>query len=173
MNYLEILTVGNGSKKYPGDFTKKEIKIIKYNCRGKILHLFSGCSLIGHERIDYACKEATKNIDVFEYLENCNKKFNTVIIDAPYNEIFAKKYQKIGNTPRQFIIFADAKGTIRLFDMIRKIEPEIIILKSWHYYTMKSYYFKKGYLCYPGRGRKSTILLIFSKEKTNNIKRFL
>ena len=157
---LEIITVGNGSKEYPGDFTKKEIDIILDELEYPVLNLFSGKSNIGTTRIDY--KYGTINIDVFDYLEYC-PYFSTVIVDAPYNKKFADIYQKIGGTPKQFIIFANTKKTTELFDKIRLISPEIIILKSWNYYVPNGYALKKGYLCYAGGYRKPTILLILHK----------
>ncbi len=159
---LEIINVGNGTKEYPGNFTKKEIQIIRYACKGRSLHLFSGKSSIGNIRVDF--KYGNIKSDVFEYLEQCSRDFDTVILDPPYNQKFGDKYQKIGDTPKQFVIFANTKDTTRLWDLIReKINPEIIILKSWNYYIPKGYKLQKGYLCYAGGYRKPTILLIFKK----------
>jgi len=167
MKNLEIIPVGNGSNKYPGNFTKKENKIIIENCslKGNVLHLFSGKSKIGNVRVDFEFGNCT--IDVFNYLNNINSvkdcNFKTVIIDAPYNQKFANKYKKLGNTSKQFIIFANTLQTTILWNKIREINPDIIILKSWNYYIPKGYNLKKGYLCYPGGYRKSTILLIMKK----------
>jgi len=122
---FKLIKVGNGNNNYPGNFAKKELKIIKYNSIGRITNLFSGDSKFGHFRIDFNNKNTTHNQDVFSWLENltdCFKIFyqQTVIIDAPYNQKFADKYQKIGNTPKQFIIFADTKNTTKLFALIKK-----------------------------------------------------
>lgn len=161
---IEIIKVGNGSKNYPGNFTKKEITIIKKWTIGKTLNLFSGKSEIGNIRIDFTYGNLKGNVfDILEKTEFNN--FDTVIIDAPYNQKFANKYQKIGNTQKQFIIFASTKLTTELFKLIKtKINPLIIILKSWNYYIPKGYYLEKGYLCYPGGFRKSTILEILKKK---------
>jgi len=40
------------------------------------------------------------------------------------------------------------------------LKPNRIILKSWNYYIPKGYILNKGFLCYAGGYRKSTILLI-------------
>ena len=166
-NKIDIINVGNGSNEYFGNFTKKENKIILENCTGKILNLFSGKSKIGNIRIDF--KFGNYNIDVFDYLNDINEirkhNFKTVIIDASYNQKFGNKYQQFGNTPKQFIIFANTKDTTKLFNIItKKIKPNIIILKSWNYYIPKGYFLKKGYLCYAGGFRKSTLLLILMKK---------
>lgn len=163
---LKIINVGNGNKEYPGNFTLREIEIITRNMCRLTLHLFSGKSVLGGIRVDF--KYGNIRMDVFEYLESfVNLNATTVIIDAPYNQRFADKYQKLGNTAKQFIIFANAKKTTELFKLIReKINPKIIIIKSWNYYIPKGYYLKKGYLCYAGGYRKPTILLIIYKKQT-------
>ena len=164
MSNLEIITVGNGNNKYFGNFTAKERNIILKNCTGKILNLFSRKSKIGHTRIDFEFGNCT--MDVFDYLNYITllkNYFETIIIDAPYNQKFGNKYQKIGNTPKQFIIFANTRQTTILWNKIIELNPKIIILKSWNYYIPKGYQLKKGYLCYPGGYRKSTLLLIMSK----------
>jgi len=165
---LELIKVSNGTKEYPGNFTKQEIYIIKENIKGLTLHLFSGKSDIGNLRIDYTySNECNCTMNVFDYLDDIehikDDCFKTIIIDAPYNQKFANKYQKIGNTPKQFIIFANTKDTTILFNKVIEINPEIIILKSWNYYIVKGYKLKKGYICYPGGYRKSTLLIIMEK----------
>ena len=164
MDRLKIINVGNGSKEYPGNFTKKEIKIIKKYIIGYSLHLFSGRSLIGNIRVDFSCKEANYNWDVFKFLEKNTKSYNTIIIDAPYNQKFADKYNKFNKIDeKQFIIFADTPKTTKLFNEIKRINPEIVILKSWNYYLLKGYKLLKGFVCYAGGYRKSTFLLIMKK----------
>jgi len=168
---IKLIKIGNGSKDYPGNFTKFEKEIIIENTLDFSLNLFSGNSIIGNIRVDYTSKNATHNCNVFDYLNHCiifNIKFNTIIIDAPYNDKFGNIYQKIGNTPKQFIIFASTKKTTELFEKIIKIAPEIIILKSWNYYCLKGYKIKECYVCYPGGYRKSTFLIVM--EKTENLR---
>lgn len=162
MNTLKILNVGNGTSDYPGNFTKEEIKIIRKNIIGRCLHLFSGKSDLGDVRVDYSYGNVKE--DVFAFLEINREKFRTVILDAPYNTKFADKYKKIGSTPEQFVIFANTRGTGILFKHIIKLNPEIIILKSRHYYIIKGYELLEGYCCYAGGYRKPTILLIMRKK---------
>lgn len=168
---IKLIKVGNGTSEYPGNFTKKENQIIKKNAKGRIINLFSGNSKIGNFRIDFSNSNATNNINVFEWLKSLNSSFKiyhnqTVIVDAPYNQKFGDKYQKLGNTQKQFIIFANAKDTTKLFDLIsEKINPKTIILKSWNYYCLKKYEIKECYVCYPGGYRKSTFLIIMKKKQ--------
>jgi len=50
---LKVISVGNGSKQYPGNFTLKEIKIIDIFLQSeKTLNLFSGKSKFGFNRVD-------------------------------------------------------------------------------------------------------------------------
>ena len=169
MTELELINVDNGNSDYPGSFTKKEQNIISEFCFGYVINLFSGKSEIGNMRIDLACKEANINADVFSYLENLKIRLegiNTVILDPPYNERFALKYHKLSGKEQneQFVIFANAKKTTKLFELIKeKLNPERIIMKSWNYYVPKGYSLKKGYVCYAGGYRKPTILLIMDR----------
>ena len=160
---MRLITVSNGNSEYPGNFTKEEIIIINKNILGNCLHLFSGKSDIGDIRVDY--KHGNVKSDVFLFLGYNQTHFDTILIDAPYNHKFASKYQELGTTPKQFIIFADAKKTTELFDIIDKSDPEVIILKSWNYYCLPRYEIKESYLCYPGGYRKSTILLIMKRKQ--------
>lgn len=168
-NYLKVIQVFNfiGYCNYPGCFTKEEIRIIKKNIVGKTLHLFSGESDIGDIRVDFSFGNIKQ--DVFEYLKNnlkCLKKMfkdQTIILDPPYNKNYANEYKELGDTPKQFVIFANNKETSLLFRQIKKIEPMIIIMKSWNYYIPEGYSLKEGYLCYSEGFRKPTILLIMKK----------
>ena len=155
---LKILNVGNGNNKYPGNFTKKEKKIIKYNCKGRVLNLFAGLSSIGTDKVDF--NNGNIKMDVFEFLKKNKIYYNTILLDAPFNDKFANIYKKLGNTPDQFIIFAMNRKTTELFNYIKKMNPERIIIKSWNYYIPEGYKLNKGYLCYAGGYRKPTILLI-------------
>ena len=163
---IELLKVSNGTADYPGDFTPEEIKIIHRSLSGRALHLFSGCSKIGHVRVDFSCKEATLNQDVFKYLSETKESFDIVILDPPYNKRFADRYQKIGETPDQFIIFANAKKTTELFNLIEKnIKPSKIIMKSWNYYVPRNFRENKCFVCYAGGYRKPTFLMICDRKQ--------
>lgn len=167
---LEIITANNCAE-YPGAFMKKEVEIIEKSAGGRILHLFSGASKIGHVRVDLFNENATHRMDVFEYLTENTEKFDTVILDPPYNERFAVKYQKLGKQSsigKQFVIFADTKKTTALFDAILKLTPQTIIMKSWQFYILKGYELRAGYVVYYGGYRKPTFLLIMKKRGTKN-----
>ncbi len=166
---LELVTVGRGETNYPGSFTKFDKRTIFAWAYGYTLHLFSGSSDIGKCRVDWHCKEATLNVDVFEFLEGIIDKPNfisTIILDPPYNESYAKKYSIIGHRKYyQFIMYTHAEITSHLFNMLRELAPNRIILKSWQYYIPKDYHLVKGYVCYPGGYKKSTFLLIMDRDR--------
>ena len=161
---IELLRISNGNNNYPGNFTKEEIEIMRINSKYPILHLFSGKSKIGTVKVDY--KYGDFKMDVFDYLEqHKDRKFKTIIIDAPYNKKFADIYEKLGDTGEQFIIFANAKKTTLLFDYIDRIDPDVIILKSWNYYCLERYKIRKCYICYAGGYRKSTFLIVMERKQ--------
>jgi hypothetical protein len=163
---MEIIKVSNGNNKFPRNFTLEERHIIQSNLKGKVLHLFSGKSIIGDVRIDLAQPEATHNINVFDFLNSNTEYFDTVILDPPYNQKFADKYDKLsGNKGNQLIIFASVEKTSELFKMITAMKPKYIIIKSWNYYVPKGYVDAGSYLCYAGGYRKSTILMICKKKE--------
>lgn len=166
---LEVITVDNGSSEYPGSFAKKEQEIIRVYMKEPCLHLFSGRSRIGSVRVDLSCDEATHKQDVFEYLEGCKEKFATVLLDPPYNDKFADKYEKLnikGDKGKQFVVFADSGRISRLFDLIVGLDPEIIIMKSWYYYVFRGYDILTGFVCYAGGYRRPCFLLV---EKRMNL----
>lgn len=160
---LELINVSIRHHEYYGNFTPQENKIIQFYAFGKILHLFSGKSNIGQYRVDFAFGNIKD--DVFNILPKLDEYFDTIIIDAPYNKQAGNKYQKIGNTPEQFIIFASIKKTSELFNHVKRLNPCRIILKSWNYYIPKGYRLLKGYVCYAGGYRKPTFLLILTRNE--------
>ena len=161
---MKIIKAGNCDHRYVGGFSKTEIEIIEKSSEGKVLHLFSGKSNIGQVRVDFSQPEATHNQDVFEFLSNCDEQFDTVLLDPPYNENYAEKYNKLsGGNTTQFVIFANAKKTTELFNLIIGLNPNSIIIRSWNYYVPHGYYDSGSYLVYFGGYRKPIILMICKK----------
>lgn len=76
--------MGINSSGYTGAFTKPVEKLIKETISGSVLHLFSGSSLIGDERIDISCPEATLNIPVEDFIFSDIRHWDWVILDPPY-----------------------------------------------------------------------------------------
>lgn len=171
---MKIITVGNsGAEDYPGNFTKEEDELIKANMIGKVLHLFSGRSLIGDIRVDFSQEEATIKSDVFEYLRtHQNEQVDTIVLDPPYNDRFADKYDKANKSgnkhqQKQFVIFANSRETTELFQLMAGLKPKRIIMKSWQYYNFSTYGYTDigSYICYAGGYRKPTFLMICEKAQ--------
>ena len=95
---VEIMGLGNNITGYPGAFTPVVNKIILSVVRGKILHLFSGVSTIGDERVDIERPEATRRQDVIEFIENDDRHWDFIILDPPYEIKRKSKLEEYGRT---------------------------------------------------------------------------
>ena len=81
---FEVLGMGMNTTGYPGAFTKPVQDIIKSVIYGKVLHLYSGSSLIGDERIDINHPNATRNMRVEDFLRGDNREWDWCLLDPPY-----------------------------------------------------------------------------------------
>ena len=81
---VEVTGLGMNRTGYPGAFTPTVKQIIENTIQGKILHLFSGQSLIGEERVDIEHKNATIKKDVKEFLRTDNRNWDWILLDPPY-----------------------------------------------------------------------------------------
>ncbi len=81
---LEALAPSAPLRDYPGAFPANVETIIKRLIESRVLHLFSGSSLIGDERIDIEHPNATKNINVKEFIATDTRDWDWVVLDPPY-----------------------------------------------------------------------------------------
>ncbi len=81
---LEVLSPSATSGEYPGAFPPNVELVIKRLISERVLHLFSGSSLIGEERIDIEHHHATKNMNVKEFIDTDNRQWDWVVLDPPY-----------------------------------------------------------------------------------------
>lgn len=81
---IEAVAPSATDGKYPGAFPPKVDIIIRQLVEGRILHLFSGSSLIGDERVDIGHPNATKNMNVKDFIRTDNRYWDWVILDPPY-----------------------------------------------------------------------------------------
>lgn len=95
---FEVLGMGMNTSGYPGAFTKPVHDIIKSVIYGSVLHLYSGSSLIGTERVDLDHPNATVNIRVEEYLKRNEDNWDWVLLDPPYAITRRKKLEKYAET---------------------------------------------------------------------------
>jgi len=82
---FEVLGMGFNNSSYPGAFTKTVQGIIESHIAGMVLHLFSGSSLIGNERVDIEHNNATLNCDVKDFIKTDKRHWDWVVLDPPYN----------------------------------------------------------------------------------------
>lgn len=81
---VEVIGMGFNNTDYPGAFTLPVQQIIKSVIYGKVLQLYSGSSLIGDERVDIEHLNATKNMNVDDFIKSDNRTWDFVILDPPY-----------------------------------------------------------------------------------------
>ena len=82
---VEAIAMGFNNSGYPGAFTPRIDALVRNLTFGNILHLFSGASLIGDERVDIEHTNATKHCDVGDFIESDNRDWDWVILDPPYS----------------------------------------------------------------------------------------
>ena len=95
---FEVLGMGMNTSGYPGAFTKPVQDIIKSVVSGSVLHLYSGSSFIGDERVDLEHPSATLNCRVEEFIENDKRGWDWCLLDPPYAITRRKKLDKYAET---------------------------------------------------------------------------
>ena len=93
---FEVSGMGMNTSGYPGAFTSPVQKIIKEVLYGRVLHLYSGSSLIGNERIDLEHPNATRHYRVEEFIEQNEEDWDWVLLDPPYAIRSLKKLEGYG-----------------------------------------------------------------------------
>lgn len=81
---LDYLPPSATTGEYPGAFPPKVDIVIRQLVGNRILHLFSGSSLIGEERIDIEHPNATKNMNVKEFIASDDRVWDWIVLDPPY-----------------------------------------------------------------------------------------
>lgn len=81
---FEVLGMGMNTTGYPGAFTEPVKQIIKSVVYGKVLHLYSGSSFIGEERVDLEHPNATRNCRVEDFIREDTREWDWCLLDPPY-----------------------------------------------------------------------------------------
>uniref|UniRef100_A0A6M3LZK2 Methyltransferase n=1 Tax=viral metagenome TaxID=1070528 RepID=A0A6M3LZK2_9ZZZZ len=86
MRKFEIEAVGMGTNNtgYPGAFPPAIQDLITKTVGGNVLHLFSGSSVIGNERVDIEHPNATVNSDIRQFIEQDEREWDWIVLDPPY-----------------------------------------------------------------------------------------
>lgn len=98
---IEICGLGNNITGYPGAFTPTVGRIVKQVIKevgGDTLHLFSGVSKLGDERVDIERAEATCRHDVFDFIRTDKRCWDLVVLDPPYEIKGKVKLEEYGRT---------------------------------------------------------------------------
>lgn len=94
----EVLGMGTNFEKYPCAFTPVVKDIIKSVIVGRVLHLYSGSSFIGDERVDLEHPNATLNVRVEDFVTTDIRDWDFVVLDPPYAITRRKKLDKYAET---------------------------------------------------------------------------
>lgn len=81
---VEAIGMGTNNTDYPGAFPPAIQDLIKSLVGGEVLHLFSGSSLIGTERVDIEHPNATLHTDIRQFIKADDRQWNWVVLDPPY-----------------------------------------------------------------------------------------
>ena len=95
---FEVLGLGMNNSGYPGAFTEPVKQIIKSIIYGRVLHLYSGSSLIGNERIDLEHPNATQNRRVEDFIRDDKGDWDWCLLDPPYAITRRKKLDAYAET---------------------------------------------------------------------------
>jgi len=91
---IEAIGMGTNAGSYKGQFTPVITNLIKSLICKHTLHLYSGSSLLGDERVDLAHPNASRNCLVEDFIKTDNRYWDWVILDPPYGITTAKKKLK-------------------------------------------------------------------------------
>ena len=81
---LECLPPSATTGEYPGAFPPNVDIAIRQLVQGRVLHLFSGSSRIGEERIDINHPSATRNMNIKDFIAEDERDWDWVVLDPPY-----------------------------------------------------------------------------------------
>ena len=152
--------LGMNSSSYPGAFTKPAVDIIKSVIQGKTLHLYSGSSLIGDERVDLGHPNATLNCRVEEFIESDKRNWDWILLDPPYAITRRKKLDKYAETAS---LSADVKWRNSIKDYFRRHTHNILWL-DYCAPMIKGFSRRKLWLLLPGGYHNVRVLSWLEKE---------
>ena len=81
---VEAIGMGTNNTGYPGAFPPAIQGLIQSQISGRVLHLFSGSSLIGNERVDIEHPNSTLKTDIRQFIDEDKRDWDWVVLDPPY-----------------------------------------------------------------------------------------
>ena len=162
----ETVIMGATKGKYFGQFSPAVEKIIKDTIGNsvRVLHLFSGKSKIGTERIDITQPEATKNMDVFEFVMQDKRDWDWVILDPPYD--IQRKDSKMREYGEKEGVFGNILHRRLLWKFFQKHAKNVLWL-DYIAFCPKGFYRKKLWLILPCSYSHVRVLSHLKKQGEN------
>jgi hypothetical protein len=157
---FEVLGMGMNASNYPGAFTIPVQQIIKSVISGSVLHLYSGSSFIGDERVDLEHPHATKNCRVEDFIRDDTRKWDWCLLDPPYAITRRKKLEKYAETAS---LSADVVWRNSIKDYFRRHISNILWL-DYCAPQINGFLRKKLWLLLPGGYHNVRVLSWLQKE---------
>lgn len=143
----EALGMGFNNTGYPGAFTPTVESIIKAHIKGRVLHLFSGSSFIGDERIDIEHPNATKQMNVDDFVTTDDRIWDWVILDPPYQ--ITRTDAKLNGYGIKGAVAANVNRRRKVTDYLRRHCDNILWLDQCAP-VIKGFHREKLWLLLPG-----------------------
>ena len=86
---LDYLPPSATTGEYTGAFPPNVDVVIRRLVKGSVLQLFSGSSLIGEERIDIEHPNATRKMNVKDFITCDDRAWEWIVLDPPYQLVSA------------------------------------------------------------------------------------
>ena len=157
---FEVLGMGMNTSDYQGAFTEPVKQIIKSLVGGKVLHLYSGSSFIGEERVDLEHPNATLNCRVEEFIENDKRIWDWCLLDPPYAITRRRKLDQYAETAS---LSADVIWRSRIKEYFKHCVDNILWL-DYCAPQIKGFRRKKLWLLLPGGYHNVRVLSWLTRE---------
>ena len=160
---LEAVSMLAPARNYPGAFGLNIECIIKRLIDGRILHLFSGDSTLGEERIDIENNNATLNCDVGEFCKSDNREWDWVVLDPPYALAIKTADAKL----KGYGIKRDLSANVALRRTVTQYLQRHTVNVLWLDLcapSIKGFYRKKLWLVLPGAFHQVRVLSWLKRE---------
>jgi hypothetical protein len=103
---VTVMGMGINRTGYHGAFTATVEREIEQLITPPTLHLFSGRSLLGEERVDLERPEATVRADVLDFVREDARRWNWVVLDPPYDQV---RKSKLADYAKNLSLAADVQ----------------------------------------------------------------
>ena len=162
MRKFEVEAIGMGTNNgYAGAFTMPIQFLIKSLVNENTLHLFSGSSLIGQERVDIEHPNATLTCDIRQFVDNDERQWDWIVLDPPYAIIRADSKLKTYGEAKA--ISSDVVFRRKLKHFLQTHTQNILWL-DFCAPSIKGFYRKKLWLVLPGGFHTVRVLSWLQKE---------